>query len=1458
MPPVLRFGIHSLDRLIGTIGSPGHEMHGIDLSKPANPERGSQVEENLSGGSSICLAGPDGTGKSVLSLHLASQYLADCLRESTAGKPRSPKVLYISTDLTYSMALKGWNHFALDIPFKRKEPLVELKEGRPRPQELQVEVRLQPYFPSGDENSPPSVVSYLEDCSPTSDGRVIKGEVCFVDLSSSTAGDDWGFVHRLLASLETPDRKDPRHLVLLDAVEGFETLVGDLNAFGEKSSRRSRIAQVMRLVSGKCHVLLVVEESHEQRFPEEFVTDVVVRLRNVETGRYLRRTVEIEKARGQWHRRGQHPYVIRDGSGSTTGSQTNADDPKVFRDGNAGPRQSYVHVFPSLDFHSREIMISQRPPPKTPDPADSDSTDGAKKPVLDNEVSPTTSHRSRFAAFGLPYLDNMLGGRGEKAELDSTRDYDTRGLVCGSSTALIGDALTQKTQLANAFLSRTFYSFAEELRKRMNEKTEGDFGSELGEEIKAAIRGADHETTLRQAWGKVKLEAEQLAKELDGTPIEVNADGSITGRPHPVAVLFTTQDINVDKLADELYQWLREDENTPGGETDTETELMRRLSEDEFLQKLGDLVESFAEEYGGGRPIGRTPVAKSEYRIGKNRFISYLIDRAFEHELKKHIARHTICRRLEIHDLPAPVLLNIFQRSIEQAQRILFRREGNEARHIALPDAPTRAHDSWRIRVVIDDLNAFRSTYPEMRDDPLMLPSLLFMLGREGVTSLILDTQASSSPQLPVAERFDTSVRELVQTRIYVWRLPFFGESRVAISVIPPISHEYRGLIRELRGVTPDKRTTDRALTVDPHFELYLDIEKSLPQPVPVEIRLYADTSSVERYIGAEEKLLKEVFTPISKNADDRRVIAPIPLKDYEALRDACNLQREMRLNHTMLLQVNEFWWLKPPGQRRAGAFRPQWNYLNATTTTSRQDKYSKRHRYCSESAVDPFQVFQPASGQRETNKTSEFSVKRRRDFFDDACGYGLRNFDKRDEQYIDRVPYTWDFGFLLCNAKAWNEVLETQEGPQERAPNKATNKVKEVWNKLCKAAASNGGSVGRAPSGAVSWKEFFEASKIVAEFQSFRTSSPSIPFDLTMAIPESFSCLILEMWLSESYDAIRNYQNTPDVDTSGLERIRKRLRDVGSRHWYPDLQNPVTLLHGLEADQGKTMADILDFRMKREFVSQSNPKMGFSLELYKVWLLLTEVLNFPDLIDSASYMNFEFKSRDVTPRAVCARHWYKSASKYFDSLTPEQVEYNWVPVRLPGHFSVRADWFLAVAGGSRSSRLADNALDLLSSKRSNIARLQEGVGLPTRELFEGDRNTSHLRTRLISAPKGQPLENIEYDFLRKIGANPNEEFYWLWRSRIWAYNRHSRIWQKWLNRALLWWHSWRQRYESDWKSGFAVYTLLDRIEFPRNLDDRSEALEEFAELNLNSWHRFHELRDILVAELQQVSIAVV
>src|SRR5215813_6610647 len=92
-PKTLRFGIQSLDRLIGKDSSGVN--YGIDLSEPSDSDPKPELDVAIEGSheplkdslpltSSICLSGPDGTGKSVFSLHMASHYLGDCLRnEST-------------------------------------------------------------------------------------------------------------------------------------------------------------------------------------------------------------------------------------------------------------------------------------------------------------------------------------------------------------------------------------------------------------------------------------------------------------------------------------------------------------------------------------------------------------------------------------------------------------------------------------------------------------------------------------------------------------------------------------------------------------------------------------------------------------------------------------------------------------------------------------------------------------------------------------------------------------------------------------------------------------------------------------------------------------------------------------------------------------------------------------------------------------------------------------------------------------------------------------------------------------------------------------------------------------------------------------------------------------------------------------------------------------------------------
>jgi hypothetical protein len=1373
MPEVLRFGIASLDQLLGippeksrTDVSPG-----IYLPKPSDRtmrEREPNAKNDKSATSfttSVCIIGPTGTGKSIFALHMAATYLSDCKKERTEHEIQIPTLLYISTDLTYQMAHRAWTNFALDYPRSRCDPF------HPRKREDREE-RIE-----------------LVECYPTSlaeNFEIINeksGHVLFVDMAAYTAGDDWGFLHKLLSLLPMPQNKaatpSPRHLVVIDAIEGFEALAGDVNAFGEKSTRRSRIAQVMRLVAGKCHLLWVVEQAKaaakQETLGEEFVADTVIRLESMSTRNYERRVLKVEKCRGQSHIRGQHHYSIRSGIGSTTGPQVNPDDPKVLalnhavtnnttaaalppKDKKEAP-QSYVQVFHSVHRLSRKIM--------------EDETHQA-------EIG-TTPPRSYYAAFGIEYLDNMLGGDTETTERSEDKrthfQYDTRGLPCGSTTALIGDSLTQKSTLGKAFLSRCFYSFPKQLWDRWKslDKAKGnqkeaqklaarvirkihlfsDLNTQVSDEEENQFKDLLFDADLNQ----LVEELEKIVGENSIVPdrkrrslpfLKTCLASWLVGYPGGVAVMLVTYNADVDLLGTEFLRWLHSEEE------------LNRLD---------------------------SPNCMEGYREA----------------LTNYMRAGTICRRLEIHSLSSEVLVHIVRQAIHAAQRKLMTTEELEPR-------VRRYQRSWPIRVVIDDFSSLRSIFPELREDPLLFPSLLFHLEREGVTTLIVDTQ-SGKPETAMVERFETEFRQMVHHHLYTWRVPFYGESRVAIAAIPPLSHEYAGIVRELRWETGEIRGDHgEPATVDPHFELYSGLEEGKPQPVPLHVRFYAETPAMEEYVEMENRFLGEMFTAYRYrgNTEPPRIILGMPPTAYGDLRDVAYLQRDTRLDYTFIFQVDEFWSMRAPGRhKRAGAFHPQSSYLDAITGTSADtNSVSARSQtirvedYKPMTHADPYQLFTLRKQDEPPPLYSDGTspVLRRRHFFERY----FEDFKEREiferpdkEQFrIDRVPFSWDFAFLLCQERAWKDNIRSFsiEHPDGK---KQELKVRQVWQSLTKAeydpakptAAESRTASDKEPGlNHVSWRIFAEACKKAAEDQSDKLAKSVVGFDFAQISPESFSSLMLELWLSEIFDSLALAQNTGTKPAEEIEKERKRLLTVTTRQLFIPLAESqrkpgtLTLLHLVEK---------------------------YWLELYKSWLLLIELINLYDIIGDAPVSTFEIKSKNTDFCAIASRHWYKTATQCPDEIAAKEPL---VAVRLPGHFSVRGDWFLAVAGGSRSIRQAERALDLLNSRRANVTRLQMGVGLPTRlPRLTGRLEPAHrsLYTKLISHERGQ--HNVEYDTLLKIAAKRDKTFYWLFRSSIEDYAESNRIWYRWLNYTLLWWHRKLLRYRSNWRNSFEVHDALSK-----------------------------------------------
>ncbi len=289
----------------------------------------------------------------------------------------------------------------------------------------------------------------------------------------------------------------------------------------------------------------------------------------------------------------------------------------------------------------------------------------------------------------------------------------------------------------------------------------------------------------------------------------------------------------------------------------------------------------------------------------------------------------------------------------------------------------------------------------------------------------------------------------------------------------------------------------------------------------------------------------------------------------------------------------------------------------------------------------------------------------------------------------IGWVPYTWDFGFQLGRRAPWltaslelrerisaDEALlitgredpDTNPEGKELSIGVLIDNIRHGLPRVLHDGFHEGNSQ---PS---SWRSFLGVCRQVAKHDSFRRARPAGTFDLSMPGPASMTCWILEVWASE---------------------ILLSRRDPAKR-----AENQEYLLDCFGPYMTSKAAVRFDQLVARYFT-----------ELIDALLLAGGALDLSTVVEVGG---FGFKCRQADATAVASRHWYQTACDFQDRAP---VGESLVALRLPGHFSVRGDWFLAVARNSRSMRLADRALDLLSTRRANVDRLQLGLGLPTRKI---------------------------------------------------------------------------------------------------------------------------------------------
>lgn len=1353
---LLRFGIPALDRLLGkqnsVISDPERQRelkqyydnhsYGIGLcsiSREADaastPSKTSPAESISVDAISLCIIGTDGVGKSTVAMHMASKYRQDT---TVAGEPL-PFVIYASTDLTFGRADVSWRSFALNYPDFRIEDPFDFSTRGDREQKLEKLVREHGENALSELSSREIVLDEFVPMQHEFPSRASR-TVQFLDLATYTTGDDWGYLNRLVASLPCPKLKQPRHLLIVDAVEGLEVLVGDTDAFGQVRDRRSRVAQLIRTSAAKCHVVLLVEnQQSDKRTPEEFVADVVLRLGTERDGDYRRRYIQVEKVRGQTHMRGPHDFSFRNGKGATTGKTVNPDDPKVKHpvsilqsfmadrlDGRKSITseeryQSYICVFHSLHMLHREIM----------------NEEGAIGSKIDHEDK-------TLCGFGIEHLDNMLvtaaaspsrresdcanadqPGPEKTPQRDNVPELlpgDQKGLPNSEPAALIGEDGTYKSKLSKAFLAR----------------------------------------------------AQQTS--------DAYSKGTLMG----ISVLLTTKTLDAGGLKSRL---------------------------DEHLE-LNETV------------------------------------------LKRKQDHNVFCRRLEVHYVSSAALFHIIRQMIRRAQWRLYTslasKPGIDAKEQeALQNwecdsesgEAVRRKFGWMIRFVIDNWTAIRDMYPQVREDPLFLPCLLFFLRREGVSSLIVANEEHEFSQGFHLEH-TRRLRDLTFIQIFTWRVPFFGESRVAITVTPPLGNDGRGsVIRELRLLRTRptqerqnehiKEDATRRIGVNPSFELYDGLEKGKPRYVPLQVWLYA-TSPQPGYIDdisyVFDWLLRELGQPENTAQAVRRVAEAAGLhlpeanddegfrdnflrelkedkslsitsqgilriqepEKYERLREFSELQGVARFPYTLVIQVDEYW-----AQSNRLQLKAQAHYLNAETSarefgrtdeTSDSNPYGlKEKRVFSYLTEDPFRLFQPSQRDIElriqkitdkiTNNETEcrYYVKNeanrripwnRRHFFS-PNGYELKTLITNQKRHIVKVPYAWDFGFLLMRKETFEPdkmipVPHIRSGSIEHSGQKVTSWIDFAkWlNNTCMVLNSrNGDTAG--------------------------DSKTFIPFALAPEAQETLSCVFLEIWISqiESTNAAKARDVFPvsrDGDTS--KENLARLIDEYKREAVVAVLVLMTLIESSDIDEDNRYNHV-------------NPKNRIPLAYRSWYSASSRIANRQTTGSDVTHPSHQNEKQtdndsgeDTLPSATTATA---------DRVSTRPIYF---PARLPGTRSVRGDWFLAIARGSRSYQMGERAIDLLCTRRANIVRLQKGVGLPVRDTH--DTSASELWTNLqkdtdsditsasTSATRSDNTKRLMYHELLQIGRDESQtgnppRFDWLWRSRIRYYDRHARLLRRWLCSVL-------------------------------------------------------------------------
>ena len=741
-------------------------------------------------------------------------------------------------------------------------------------------------------------------------------------------------------------------------------------------------------------------------------------------------------------------------------------------------------------------------------------------------------------------------------------------------------------------------------------------------------------------------------------------------------------------------------------------------------------------------------------------------------------------RWLSSHHLTSGQFFFIIRENIRQIKKL----------HNALGHNPTQ------FRVVIDNWATILASHPNLARDPQVLQSLLEYLQEEGVLVLIVGTQ-SGSPHLIHNLKREHDLANLEVRKVFTWPVSFFGGTRVAITTSHSSSLRQPSRILELKQTRRrESNSNHHILDVDRHFGLYKGLESGQPTPIPLRVKLYSgvhvDETSTHHDFSYSSHV-SALFGDLFPNPDSSKVVDFQNIENYNAFKEHFRSLDPSRLEETLVFQVDEFWIGDDSNHILAPMKDEYWNAITATKETKEitsPDGKSTIEKWEKGRSIDSENQFLPSAGNYPPNLVQNAT---RADFFQSDPGVPTPSIN--DEIY--RIPLHSDFGFLLLDRNAWLEACDqTVASPKldistlgndismsppfcvditSNLPLLHTNSesditvggfepigmdgrlgrysihntnirrafrdvyetgkpicVGDVWNALVLKRDKFKNFL-KSEDFQPSWELFFQACLLVEK----TTKRPAFQVDLCTA--ETLNSLVLEVWFSSmlNWCVCRQLDNNPKDDKFAKQcekvLIRQLLHVAGNNNALKPNEEPFTL---------------------GQWVEHGYPWLFYTISL------LNTVL--PKLNQDQNRLVLQ----QADPNTTAIRSWYAP------SVMLQKNNPNLTACRNAGRFSVRGDWFLSFAAGSRSRLLAFSAIDKLTTRRMNLQRLRDGVGLPVR-YFE---SIKHVQTGLQSpVPATNSYRYVQYGELDTLKAEGFEngkpaKSAWLLRSRIHGYSDDS------------------------------------------------------------------------------------